>query len=369
MEVKQLFTNYMASEMAQRKLKQVITDKASAARFTTAIVSSVVNNPALAVCDFNTIFSAALIGESLKLSPSLQLGQMYLVPYADNKNNRTVAQFQMGYKGYIQLAMRSGQYRDIDVIEVREGEYKGLDKHTGKPIIEFIADADERDDADIVGYYARFELVNGFAKTMFWTKDKMEKHALRYSRGYQAKKGFTFWEKDFNAMAFKTLLRQLLSKWGILSIDLTTALERDMSVEGEDETPRYVDNEPAETEPKALPKGKNDEKPKEAKPAKEKAKPPKADAASEPPANTFDAKIVDVKTVNSKSGKPFLQITLADGRIFNCFDVNPEIKDGATVRIETIERTVNGKTYANIKSIKVLSAASDADADADPLPF
>jgi recombination protein RecT len=186
------------------------------------------------------------LGESLKLSPSPQLGQFYIVPFNDNKNGRKVAQFQIGYKGYIQLAMRSGQYRDLDVIEVRQGEYKGKDTFTGKPRIEFIENDNERLKLPIVGYFAYFELLNGFRKSIYWTKEKMEQHALTYSQAYKTdiKKGWkmSFWSKDFDAMAFKTLLRQLISKWGIMSIDFQTAVTHDMGIIDDNGNANFVDN-------------------------------------------------------------------------------------------------------------------------------
>lgn len=155
------------------------------AKFITSLISLVSNNPMLAECEHSTILSSALLGESLKLSPSPQLGQYYMVPFNDNKNGRKVAQFQIGYKGYIQLAMRSGQYRDLDVIEVREGEYKGKDAFTGKARVEFIEDDNERLKLPIIGYFAYFELLNGFRKSIYWTKEKMEQHALTYSQAYK----------------------------------------------------------------------------------------------------------------------------------------------------------------------------------------
>ena len=97
-----------------------------------------------------------------------------------------------------------------------------------------------------------FEYTNGFRKTMYWSKEKMEAHALKYSRGYQAKKGYTFWEKDFDGMAYKTMLRQLISKWGIMSIDMQTAIDKDMAMINEDGSTEYVDNPTYEVvEPKA----------------------------------------------------------------------------------------------------------------------
>lgn len=242
------FSTFMSSDAVKQKVNEMIGGK-DGQSFITSIISAVSTNPNLAKCEHSTILSAAMQGASLKLSPSNQLGHYYLVPYDDNKNHRVVAQFQMGYKGYIQLAMRSGQYRDLDVMDIREGEYKGKDKYTGKPVIEFIEDDDAREELPIVGYFAYFELLNGFRKSLYWSKAKMEKHAMQYSKGYASdvKKGnqYTFWSKDFDGMAYKTMLRQLLSKWAVMSIEMQTAMASDMAVIN-DNSYEYVDNQSEE---------------------------------------------------------------------------------------------------------------------------
>lgn len=242
---KSTFSTFLTSDAVKTKVNQMIAGPAGN-KFITSLISLVSNNPAIAECEHSTILSSALLGESLKLSPSPQLGQFYIVPFNDNKNGRKVAQFQIGYKGYIQLAMRSGQYRDLDVIEVRQGEYKGKDPFTGKPRIEFIEDDRERLSLPIVGYFAYFELLNGFRKSIYWTREKMEQHALTYSQAYKTdvKKGWkmSFWSKDFDAMAFKTLLRQLISKWGIMSIDFQTAVTHDMGIIDDNGNANFVDN-------------------------------------------------------------------------------------------------------------------------------
>lgn len=249
------FSTFMSSDAVKQKVNEIIGGK-DGQRFITTIISAVSTNPNLAKCEHSTILSAALQGEALKLSPSNQLGHYYLVPYDDNKNHRMVAQFQMGYKGYIQLAMRSGQYRDLDVMDIREGEYKGKDKYTGKPVIEFIEDDGTREDMPIVGYFVYFELLNGFRKSLYWSRAKMEKHAMQYSKGYASdvKKGnqYTFWSKDFNGMAYKTMLRQLLSKWGVMSIEMQNAIASDMAVIN-DNGYEYVDNQSEDTTPEQTP--------------------------------------------------------------------------------------------------------------------
>ena len=184
-----------------------------------------------------------MLGESLNLSPSPQLGQYYLVPYYDSKRGCKVAQFQLGYKGYIQLAIRSGQYKKLNVLAIKKGELVKYDPLNEEIEVNLIDDEEERENAETIGYYAMFEYTNGFRKSLYWSKSKMEKHALKYSKGYSAHKGYTFWETDFDGMAFKTMLRQLISKWGIMSIDMQQAVEKDMATINTDGTYEYVEND------------------------------------------------------------------------------------------------------------------------------
>ena len=247
------FTNFMTSAIMQKKVNEIIGDENKGARFTSSIISAVNNNPTLAECDNMSILSGALLGESLNLSPSPQLGQFYLVPFKD-KERGMIAVYQMGYKGYIQLAIRSGQYKKLNVLAIKEGELIKYDPLNEEIEVNLIEDEDKREKTPTIGYYAMFEYTNGFRKTMYWSKKKMEQHALQYSKGYQAKKGYTFWEKDFDSMAYKTMLRQLISKWGIMSVEMQNAYEGDMAYIKEDGSKEYVDNgedvEEAETKEK-----------------------------------------------------------------------------------------------------------------------
>ncbi|MBE5757593.1 MAG: recombinase RecT [Bacilli bacterium] len=242
------FSAFMSQEAIKKLVQQAVGQNAQS--FTTAIISAVSNNPALQECNPTTILSAALQGEALKLSPSPQLGQYYFLPFnkKDKQGNIIAvnAQFILGAKGYKQLAMRSGQYADIDVIEIKQGEYKGRDKATGKQLFEFIEDDDQRENLPTIGYMAYFELLNGFKKTVYWTKTKMIKHADTYSQAFSAEKYddyingkipqkelykySSFWYKNFDEMAFKTLIRHLISQWGVMSIDMQKAFEMDNSV-------------------------------------------------------------------------------------------------------------------------------------------
>lgn len=266
---------------AYRKLiNDTLQDVNRVRRFTAAITSAVSANPELQDCEAGTILSGALLGESLNLSPSPQLGQYYLVPFnttvkdengkdlllTDDQGNRVPvlddkgkqkkyngyplwekktikkAVFQLGYKGYIQLAVRSGFYKKLNVLAVKEGELIRFDPLNEEIEVDLIQDEILRENTETIGYYAMFEYLNGFKKAMYWSKEKMEAHALKYSKGYAAKKGYTFWEKDFDGMAYKTMLRQLISKWGIMSIEMQNAYEGDMaSIDGEKKS--YIDND------------------------------------------------------------------------------------------------------------------------------
>lgn len=247
-------TTYLSNDAVKNQINSIVGGK-NGPRFISSIVSAVNANSQLQQCTNQSILSGALLGESLNLSPSPQLGQYYLVPFNDREKGK-VAQFQLGYKGYIQLAIRSGQYKKLNVLAIKEGELIRFDPLNEEIEAKLIEDEEAREQAETIGYYAMFEYTNGFKKAIYWSKKKMEAHAMKYSMGYRAKKGYTFWEKDFDGMAYKTMLRQLISKWGIMSIDMQTAIDADMAVINADGTKNYVDNEdeniieqPAQTQP------------------------------------------------------------------------------------------------------------------------
>ena len=230
-------------------------------RFITGVTSAVSTNPSLAECTNESIFNGALLGETLNLSPSPQLGQYYLVPYNDRKSGGKVAQFQLGYKGYIQLAIRSGQYKKINVIEVRDGEFVDYDIFNEEYNFNPIRDYNERKKAPVIGYYAMFEYLNGFKKAIYMTKEEMLDHADTYSSAFNKIayqdlldgkipekdmwKYSSFWYKNFDEMAKKTMLRQLISKWGIMSIEMQKAFEADMGEIKDNGQVEYIDNEQA----------------------------------------------------------------------------------------------------------------------------
>ena len=265
----QTFSAFLTSDAIKAKINSMVGGK-DGQRFITSIISAVSTNPALAECDHSTILSAAMLGESLKLSPSPQLGQYYMVPFNDKKRGTKVAQFQLGYKGYIQLAIRSGQYKKLNVLAIKEGELVRFDPLEEEIEVNLVEDEGVRETLPTIGYYAMFEYQNGFKKAMYWSKEKMVAHADKYSQAFSKdavkardpkynKVSFadfeagkvkesdmwlysSFWYKDFDGMAYKTMLRQLISKWGIMSIDMQTAMDKDMGAIREDGSVDYVDN-------------------------------------------------------------------------------------------------------------------------------
>ena len=258
---------YLTQDAVKNQINQIVGGK-HGARFISSIVSAVQNNKDLQECSNASILSAALLGESLNLSPSPQLGQFYMVPFRD-KERGMVAQFQLGYRGMLQLAIRSGQYKRLNVLPIKEGElisYNPLDEEIE---VELIEDDEQREAAETIGYYASFEYVNGFKKTLYWSKKKMQAHAKKYSQGYAAdlRKGtsWTFWSKDFDGMAMKTMLRQLISKWGVMSIDMVSAMDADMAVIKPDLTPDYVETEEVPAQDAQEGPAKAENRPEEAK--------------------------------------------------------------------------------------------------------
>lgn len=252
---KQGINSYLQTDAIKNNITSVVGEKESQ-RFISSIVSAVQTNPALAECTNASILSAALLGHSLKLPQSPQLSFFYLVPYNNKKkdsNGREItvkeAVFQLSYRGYLQLAMRSGQYRKINACDIREGELKSYNPITEEYIFEGITDFEKRSKLPVIGYYAYFEMTNGYRKELYWSKEQMEAHAQKYSASYRKKYSTSFWISDFDAMALKTMLRQLISKWGMMSVDMETAYQHDMSVEDENGNPVYVDNVPDDPTP------------------------------------------------------------------------------------------------------------------------
>ena len=253
------FSDIINSAAAKKSIANVLQDPKRQQRYISSIVTAVANNPALQECSFASILSSSLLGESLNLSHSPQLGQYYLIPFDNRKTGEKTAQFVLGYKGYIQLALRSGYYKKLNVLPLKEGELVSYDPLTEDIEVNIIQDAAEREKTPTAGYFAMFEYMNGFRKTMYWSKEKMLAHADQYSMafskdgadiktkfGNKRKVSFaeyeagnypktddwlysSFWYRDFDGMAQKTMLRQLISKWGVMSVEMQDAISQDIA--------------------------------------------------------------------------------------------------------------------------------------------
>ena len=220
--------------------------KAKGDSFLASVLTTVNTSALLQKAEPATILSAAMVAASLELPIVPSLGFAALVPFRDGKTGTCVCQFQIMARGLVQLALRTGQYRKIEVEAVHTGEIKSRNRFTGD--IEF----GEATDDKVVGYLGFFELCNGFHKFMYMSNKEISEHAKKYSQ--TAKRGFGLWVDNYDAMARKTVLKLLLAKWGPLSVEMQTALLRDQTSEtGDNAPPTYVDNTPRAEETPAPP--------------------------------------------------------------------------------------------------------------------
>lgn len=227
----QRFNATITNVKTQDYLTSVLGEKKG--QFVSNITSLVANNKLLQNCKPISVIYAGITATVLDLPLNPNLGFAYVIPYKDE------ATFQIGYKGLVQLAMRSGQFKTINVCEVREGELVGRDFISGECKFEF---AEGREERPIIGYMAYFKLLNGFEKMTFWTKEKVEAHAKRFSQAYAAKRS-TPWNTDYDAMAEKTVLKNLLLKFAPLSVEMQKAIISDQAVITDEQgSVKYVDN-------------------------------------------------------------------------------------------------------------------------------
>lgn len=235
----QKFNAMLENTRTQEYLTNVLGEKKQT--FVSNMVALVSSNKALSECDPSTIMFSCLKATALSLPLDPSLGLAWVLPYKDNKNNTTVATFQLGAKAYIQLALRTAQYRKINVRDVREGEIVGEDFVSGE--MQFKKLEKDREKAQVVGYVAMFELINGFSKQLYMSVEELDAHAKRFSQTYR--KGYGLWsDKEMRpAMMEKTILKRLLSKYGVLSVEMEQAIKSDSAVLGENDAVRYIDNE------------------------------------------------------------------------------------------------------------------------------
>lgn len=295
------FTVALQSDGMQRMISTTFNgDRKLMTRFTSDIMAAVTATPLLKNCDPATVVAAGLQCAALNLSTSPSMGEAWIIPYGDK------ATFQLGKNGLVQLAIRTGLYRDIDTMEVRQGEYKGRDKRTGKPVFEFIEDDEVREELPIVGYLAWFEMTNGFTKSVYFSHEKMLKWAARYSQAFDIKlyaKYITYqktgegmtenelrkcsspWYERFDSMAEKTVLRQLLTKWGAKSRDFIDALEKDIKAEEAQDDGGFFENAPetASNEPVTASEPVNEQEPTKAPEKAEKPKSKRVNANAKEP--------------------------------------------------------------------------------------
>ena len=242
-----LFNQTITSPNVQAYLQNVLGEKK--AEFVNNITALVSNNAQLQECEPKTLMFAALKATALDLPLDPNLGFAHVIPFKNNKTGIIEAQFQIGYKGIAQLSIRSGQFKTINVTDVREGELKGRDRRTGYVTIEWIEDEKKRNDAKVIGYLGYFKLLNGYEKESYWSLEELNKHGVQYSQTY--KKGYGVWKDNFSAMAKKTVTKLLLSKYAPLSIEMQRAMMFDQaSVKGEvnvddidSANVEYVDNQ------------------------------------------------------------------------------------------------------------------------------
>lgn len=243
----QKFNRAITNPKTQEYLTSVLGERKGS--FVNNLTALVANNTTLQACEPYTIMFAAMKATALNMPLDNSLGFAYVIPYKDNKRKVTLAQFQIGYKGYKQLALRTNQFAVIpNATDVREGELVSRSRLTGECVFRFIEDDEQRNKLPIIGYCSYFRLLNGASSTYYMTKDEMEAHAKRYSQSYRSTNEYVRkmspWTQDFNSMALKTVLKLNLSKNAPLSIEILDAINADQAVMLKSETDyEYVDNE------------------------------------------------------------------------------------------------------------------------------
>lgn len=238
--------DYMSAPAVQTKMKEMLVSPDMVRQFTTSVISIAGSDELLATAEPRSLFNAALTAASMNLPINKNLGFAHIIGYKNNKkkvNGIPVveAQFQMGARGFKELAQRSGRYKIIHETEVKEGEVKSRNRLTGEVEFVFIEDEKKRAEAKVIGYVSYFRLDNGFESTWYWTVKEIEDHARQYSQAF--KSGYGPWKDNFDAMAKKTVMKLNISKNGPLDINLQTAMKVDQAVIRDDNKFDYIDGE------------------------------------------------------------------------------------------------------------------------------
>lgn len=238
----QVFTGILNHQSMQKYLLETLGDKKQ--EFVANITTLVSNDVKLQECEAKSVIFSALKATALDLPLDPNLGMAYVIPFKNTKKGIKEAQFQIGYKGFIQLAIRSNQFKIINVRDVRVGEIVGEDFISGEMQFKKV---ENREDKLIIGYVAYFRLLNGFEKMSYWTMNELDQHAMKYSQTYSSKNDYiqqsSTWSTNFDGMAKKTALKLLLSKYAPLSIQMQSAIKADQAIITE-QGERYIDNEP-----------------------------------------------------------------------------------------------------------------------------
>jgi len=242
--------NLFGRDEVRNKFQEMLGKRAPS--FITSVLQIVASNALLAKADPHSVYHSAAVAATLDLPLNNQLGFAFIVPYNQNYKDdkgvwqtKQVAQFQLGFKGFKQLALRSGQFKIMNATDVREGEIKAVNRMTGEITFAWIEDEEVRDSKKVVGYLSYFELLNGYTHSLYMTVNKIERHAKKYSQTY--KKGKGLWVDDFESMCLKTVTKLNLSKGDApLSIEMQKAVIFDQAIVNDVETTdvTYVDNEP-----------------------------------------------------------------------------------------------------------------------------
>ena len=231
--LRELFNN----PIIKTKIEQLVGK--NSATFATSVMQIANSNTMLRTADPTSIFNAACMAATLNLPLQNGLGFAYIVPFKNNKERKVEAQFQIGYKGFIQLAQRSGQFKRLVALPVYKNQLLKKDFING---FEFDWEQEPEKDENPIGYYAYFKLVNDFSAELYMSHDDIVKHAQRYSQTF--KKGFGVWHDNFEAMALKTVMKLLLSKQAPLSVEMQQAVLADQAVvkDVENQEFNYGDN-------------------------------------------------------------------------------------------------------------------------------
>ena len=238
----------LESENVKNRIEEILGK--NAATFATSVIQIQQSNKMLVNADPQSIIGAALTSATLNLPLNNSLGYAYLIPFNERQKDGSYmikAQFQIGYKGFHQLAMRSGQFKTIHATDVKEGEIESRDRLTGEMTFNFIEEDDVREKTKTIGYISYFRLLNGFEAYHYMSSNEIEKHAKKFSQTY--KKGYGLWKDDLYSMALKTVLKLLLSKKAPLSIDMQKAVETDQASFKNEDDFDYVDHKTIEVNP------------------------------------------------------------------------------------------------------------------------